>query len=232
MQFSMPAIAHVLKLSNDDKPTPCTAEEIHLSQRDTISKTKEEAGRAGNCCCKLQKPEGLQAAFNLGVLYCEGIFPEKGSSTLWKRETPLMLSHIPGLPPFISELLPSKFRFADLSNYFVQFNLQGSSCVKSGERILINSLLELEPAAFKSFEVEGSPAYAIGPLPTDMKMEDIDQTECLSWLDLQAESSVVYVAFGSFAKLSAEEIQELAMGLEPLPIERNGLCSNLLYTTN
>ncbi|MCO5603827.1 hypothetical protein L7F22_057980 [Adiantum nelumboides] len=152
--------------------------------------------------------------FNLGVLYSEGIFPEKGSPTLWKRETPLMLTHIPGLPPFSSELLPSEVRFADSSNFFVQFFLQVASCVKPGEKILINSLLELEPAAFKSFEVEGIPAYAIGPLPTDVRMEDIDQTESISWLDLQAESSVIYVAFGSFATLSAEEIQELVMGLE------------------
>ncbi|MCO5611066.1 hypothetical protein L7F22_065316 [Adiantum nelumboides] len=152
--------------------------------------------------------------FNLGVLYSEGIFPEKGSPTLWKRETPLMLTHIQGLPPFSSELLPSEVRFAESSDNFVQFLLQVPSCVKSRERILINSLLELEPAAFKSFEVEGIPAYAIGPLPTYVNMEDTGQTECLSWLDLQAESSVIYVAFGSIAKLSAEEIQELAMGLE------------------
>ncbi|MCO5603824.1 hypothetical protein L7F22_057977 [Adiantum nelumboides] len=151
---------------------------------------------------------------NLGVLYSEGIFPEKGSATLWKRETPLMLAHIPGLPPFSSELLPSEFRFSDSSNNVVQFFLQVASCVKSGERILIDSLLELEPAAFKSFEVDGIPAYAIGTLPADVKMEDTGQTECVSWLDLQAESSVIYIAFGSIATLSAEEIQELAMGLE------------------
>ncbi|KAI5059695.1 hypothetical protein GOP47_0026014 [Adiantum capillus-veneris] len=47
-----------------------------------------------------------------------------------------------------------------------------------------------------------------------MKTEDNAQTECLSWLNLQAESSVIYVAFGSLAKLSVEEIQELAVGLE------------------
>ncbi|MCO5571234.1 hypothetical protein L7F22_024970 [Adiantum nelumboides] len=150
---------------------------------------------------------------HLAVLYC--IFPEKGSPTLWKRDTPLMLSHIPGLPPFSSELLPSQFRFADLSDHFVQFFIQVASCMNSGERILINSLLELEPAAFKSFEAEGIPAYAIGPLPTDvLENKDIGHTECLSWLDLQAESSVIYVAFGSYATLSAEEVQELAMGLE------------------
>ncbi|KAI5059694.1 hypothetical protein GOP47_0026013 [Adiantum capillus-veneris] len=151
---------------------------------------------------------------NLDVLYSEGILPEKGSSTQWKSETPMMLTHIPGLPPVSSELVPQDLRFADSSNHFVQFFLEVASCVKSGERVLINSLLELEPDAFKSFEVQGIPSYAIGPLPTQTKTEDNVQTECLSWLDLQAESSVIYVAFGSFAKLSVEEMQELAVGLE------------------
>ncbi|MCO5571235.1 hypothetical protein L7F22_024971 [Adiantum nelumboides] len=151
---------------------------------------------------------------HLTILYSEGIFPEKGSPTQWMRETPLMLSHIPGLPPFSSELTPKDLRFADSSNFFVQFCHKIASCVKSGERLLINSLLELEPAAFKAYEVQGVSVYAIGPLPTQTTTEDNDQTECLSWLDLQAESSVVYVAFGSSAKFSVEEIQELAVGLE------------------
>ncbi|KAI5059139.1 hypothetical protein GOP47_0025458 [Adiantum capillus-veneris] len=151
---------------------------------------------------------------NLDVLYSEGIFPEKGSPTQWKGETPLMLTHIPGLPPFSSDLIAKDLRFADSKNHIIQFFSKVASCVKCGERVLINSLLELEPDAFKSFEVQGIPSYAIGPLPTQMKLEDNVQTECLSWLDLQAESSVIYVAFGSSAKLSVEEIQELSVGLE------------------
>ncbi|KAI5059833.1 hypothetical protein GOP47_0026152 [Adiantum capillus-veneris] len=157
---------------------------------------------------------GLLMVFNLEVLYSDGIFPEKGSPTQWKSKTPLMLTHIPGLPPFSSELVPQDLRFADSSNQFVQFFLEVASCVKSSERVLINSLLELEPDAFKSFEAHGISSYAIGPLRTQMKTEDNAQTECLSWLNLQAESSVIYVAFGSLAKLSVEEIQELAVGLE------------------
>ncbi|MCO5615102.1 hypothetical protein L7F22_069391 [Adiantum nelumboides] len=151
---------------------------------------------------------------NIGVLYSEGIFPEKGSPTQWKRDPPLMLSNIPGVPPFSSEAYPNFVRFADSSNEFAQLLLKVASCVNSRETILINSLLELEPEAFKSFEVQGIPSYAIGPLPTQTKAEDDVQTECLSWLDSQAESYVIYIAFGSVAKLSVEEIQELAVGLE------------------
>ncbi|KAI5075598.1 hypothetical protein GOP47_0010011 [Adiantum capillus-veneris] len=157
----------------------------------------------------------LLAVSNLEVLYSDGIFPEKGSPTQWKSETPLMLTHIPGLPPFSSELVSQELRFAGSSNQFVQFVLEVASCAKSRERVLINSLLELEPDAFKSLEAQGITSYAIGPLRTGQtKTEDNALTECLSWRDSQAESSVIYVAFGSFAKLSIEEIQELAVGLE------------------
>ncbi|XP_002962811.2 isoflavone 7-O-glucosyltransferase 1 [Selaginella moellendorffii] len=39
-------------------------------------------------------------------------------------------------------------------------------------------------------------------------------SECLDWLDTQEPDSVLYVAFGSIAKLSQEEFEELALGLE------------------
>lgn len=180
--------------------------------------TLEVAQRAGIPRIELCTSNALayHVLIHLHVLFSEGIFPEKGSPTqLWKIETSLMLSHIPGLPPFSSQLIPADVRFTDSSSPHAQFSKQIASCVKSGDRILIHTLSELEPDAFKAFEVQGIPAYAIGPLPTQMKMQEEDHsTECLSWLNLQAECSVIYVAFGSVAKLSVEEMQELAMGLE------------------
>jgi hypothetical protein len=39
-------------------------------------------------------------------------------------------------------------------------------------------------------------------------------TGCLKWLDAQSDSSVVYVAFGSFTIFDPRQFRELAEGLE------------------
>ncbi|MCO5594255.1 hypothetical protein L7F22_048282 [Adiantum nelumboides] len=152
--------------------------------------------------------------FNLDSLYSDGIFPIKGSPNQWKSETPIMLSHIPGLPPFPAELIPEDLRFVDSSNYFAQFFHQVNSCLKFGERILVHSMLELEPDAFKAFELQGLHAYAVGPLYRHRSRHDTKHTECMSWLSMQADRSVIYASFGTADRVSIQDLRELAMGLE------------------
>ncbi|KAL0355369.1 UNVERIFIED_CONTAM: UDP-glycosyltransferase 74D1 [Sesamum radiatum] len=41
-----------------------------------------------------------------------------------------------------------------------------------------------------------------------------EDSTCLSWLDKQPKSSVVYVAFGSTSRFSQQQLDELALGLE------------------
>ncbi|KAH7291297.1 hypothetical protein KP509_29G011000 [Ceratopteris richardii] len=151
---------------------------------------------------------------NLDYLYSKGIFPEKGSPTRWKSEAPLILNHIQGLPEFPSELLPQEVRFGEPSDPFVQVFLNVESCAKYAERIFINSLTELEPTAFNALKLLAIPAYGVGPLPNPVNKLSHGESECLSWLDSQSDNSVVYVAFGSFATLSTEEMHELAFGLD------------------
>ncbi|KAH7291310.1 hypothetical protein KP509_29G011500 [Ceratopteris richardii] len=125
-----------------------------------------------------------------------------------------MLNHIRGLPPFSSEIMPQELRFNDASHPFVKFFNEVESCSKYSERLLIHSLTDLEPNAFKALEVQGIKAYGVGPLPNPTNKPSSEQAECISWLDSQSDHSVIYVAFGSLATLSVEEMQEVAMGLE------------------
>ncbi|KAL6639587.1 hypothetical protein ACP70R_023317 [Stipagrostis hirtigluma subsp. patula] len=63
------------------------------------------------------------------------------------------------------------------------------------------------------------PAFAVGPLHkltsndgTETSLLDQDRA-CIEWLDTQAPSSVLYVSFGSVARVSLDEFTEVAWGL-------------------
>ncbi|CAN1829085.1 UDP-glycosyltransferase 91A1 [Linum perenne] len=70
-------------------------------------------------------------------------------------------------------------------------------------------------------EIQGKPVFPIGVLPSDdggsgfgSGSNESDLNRIQKWLDKQERGSVVYVAFGSEAKLSQDELTELATGLE------------------
>ncbi|XP_037473018.1 anthocyanidin 5,3-O-glucosyltransferase-like [Triticum dicoccoides] len=58
------------------------------------------------------------------------------------------------------------------------------------------------------------PVYCVGPFVGGVGSEAKDRHECLTWLDGQPESTVVFLCFGSGGNHSAEQIKEIAVGLE------------------
>ncbi|KAL3329684.1 hypothetical protein AABB24_033838 [Solanum stoloniferum] len=92
--------------------------------------------------------------------------------------------------------------------------------------ILINSFYELEKEVI-DWMSKIYPIKTIGPtIPSmylDKRLHDDKEyglsifkpmtNECLNWLNHQPISSVVYVSFGSLAKLEAAQMEELACGL-------------------
>ncbi|GMH26718.1 hypothetical protein Nepgr_028561 [Nepenthes gracilis] len=84
--------------------------------------------------------------------------------------------------------------------------------------VLVNSFVDLEPAAFKSLmqkDGEIAPIYPVGPLIRDgLEKGSSGSDLCLRWLDDQPNGSVLYVSFGSGGTLSRDQIKELAFGLE------------------
>ncbi|XVF08996.1 hypothetical protein REPUB_Repub07fG0052100 [Reevesia pubescens] len=92
----------------------------------------------------------------------------------------------------------------------------GPENVKFTNLILSNSFDELAPSAFKLIPN----VLPIGPLLASNHLGSFagsfwpEDSTCLSWLDKQTAGSVIYVAFGSIAMLSSQQLDELALGLE------------------
>lgn len=84
----------------------------------------------------------------------------------------------------------------------------------------MNSFEELEPAFLDYWNRESKPrAWCIGPLclvdPPE-PIPDPDKPTWVRWLDqkLDEGAPVLYVAFGSQAEISAQQLNEIAVGLE------------------
>ncbi|KAI6700168.1 hypothetical protein NL676_014492 [Syzygium grande] len=89
--------------------------------------------------------------------------------------------------------------------------------------ILVNSWEFLEPKTLKALRdpsllgrFSSVPVYPVGPLirPVKPVEKSVSRSAALDWLDLQPAGSVLYVSFGSGGTLSADQLTELAWGLE------------------
>ncbi|KAK4477706.1 hypothetical protein RD792_016957 [Penstemon davidsonii] len=86
--------------------------------------------------------------------------------------------------------------------------------------ILLNTWEELEPKTLQAFKenhilssLVNFPIYPIGPLTRPIEPAGSDP-DLIQWLDKQPNESVIFVSFGSGGMLSAQQIIELAWGLE------------------
>lgn len=93
--------------------------------------------------------------------------------------------------------------------------------IEGCDALAIRSCYEFEPEWLKVVEeIHRKPVFPVGQLPTTVYTGDADQDKDHSWgatkdwLDKQSKGSVVYAAFGSEAKPSQGEINEIALGLE------------------
>uniref|UniRef100_A0A7N2R6S1 Uncharacterized protein n=1 Tax=Quercus lobata TaxID=97700 RepID=A0A7N2R6S1_QUELO len=106
---------------------------------------------------------------------------------------------------FVPYWLPDFYRFVEVMD----------GC----DIMVVRSFMELEPEWLQLQEdLHRKPVIPVGQLPTTVHDSRDNETETWlwtkDWLDKQAKSSVVYVAFGSEAKPTQEELTEIALGLE------------------
>ncbi|CAI9774164.1 unnamed protein product [Fraxinus pennsylvanica] len=126
----------------------------------------------------------------------------------------------PGTPPIYSQDLP-KVLFDRESRIYKLF-LETAMQKGKSPGILVNTFEALESRAVKALSdglcipnAPTPPVYCIGPLIASKdKGINSDEHECLSWLNLQPSKSVVFLCFGSMGSFTAEQLVEIAAGLE------------------
>ncbi|CAN6322545.1 unnamed protein product [Urochloa humidicola] len=142
----------------------------------------------------------------------EGIIDEDGNV---KRNERIQLS--PKMPAVDASELPwsSVGKTPEARRLVFQTVIKTRAAIALADIIICNTFEEIESDALALIP---KTALAVGPLEAPEATPAAGHfwpgdPSCLAWLDAQAPSSVVYVAFGSLAALDAARLHELADGL-------------------
>ncbi|KAF7847639.1 hypothetical protein BT93_L2766 [Corymbia citriodora subsp. variegata] len=125
---------------------------------------------------------------------------------------------IPGCKPVRPEDVVDPM--LDRSDQQYREYLRRAGEISMGDGILLNVWEDLQAgtlAALRNEEFLGrvvnGPVYTVGPLTRPVRPSGLGK-ELLEWLDKQPSESVLFVSFGSGGTMSAEQLVELAWGLE------------------
>ncbi|EFJ28457.1 hypothetical protein SELMODRAFT_93648 [Selaginella moellendorffii] len=138
-------------------------------------------------------------------LVAKGYLPAQGEKLLSPGANGLALA---GIPFYFHTANEEDLR---MSIEFGQVLLHsGMSC------LLLNSFEGAEKQRIQELQsLLPCPCLPVGPLmATDQNGIARHADRCLEWLDQQEPKSVVYVSFGTLAYVSAQQFEELALGLE------------------
>nr|CAB3498137.1 unnamed protein product [Digitaria exilis] len=141
----------------------------------------------------------------------DGIIDESGNARMNER---IQLS--PKMPAIAATELPwiNVGKTPESKRALIQSAIKNNQSFALADAIVCNTFHEIESEALAFFPKE---PLLIGPLvaskPTSAAHFWREDLTSLAWLDAQAPSSVVYVAFGSFTVFDTTRLQELADGL-------------------
>ncbi|KAJ7979159.1 Glycosyltransferase [Quillaja saponaria] len=165
--------------------------------------------------------------FDIYYYYCKG-YSEVIKS---KAIDPSSSIELPGLPLLAIRDLPSFLVPSNINTNAYAFGLSSTQEQvqlldnETNPIILVNTFDSLEPEALNS--IDKFNLIAIGPLipsafldgkdPSDNSfggdLFHVSNDDYKQWLDLKAESSVIYVSFGSLSELSKKQKEEIARAL-------------------
>ncbi|KAJ3679966.1 hypothetical protein LUZ60_016244 [Juncus effusus] len=102
--------------------------------------------------------------------------------------------------------------------FFVNMYEEMAKAEERSYATVMNTFYEIEAAYADHYRnVIGRKSWHVGPVFSCNGVEkknDLEENECLKWLDKQEGKSVIYVSFGTFGQLGSRQLAELATGLE------------------
>ncbi|PSS34601.1 7-deoxyloganetic acid glucosyltransferase [Actinidia chinensis var. chinensis] len=172
-------------------------------------------------CFRTQSACSTWTYLHLTKLIEDGEIPFSGETM------DLPITSIPGLENlFRRRDLPSICRIGDLQNPIFQFFVTQTSAMTRASALILHTFQNLEAAIIAKLGAIFPTIYPIGPLHALLKAQITDHPSpsdsgslipqdrsCLTWLDSQPSRSVVYVSFGSLAKLTRGQFLEFLYGL-------------------
>ncbi|KAF8399274.1 hypothetical protein HHK36_015139 [Tetracentron sinense] len=113
----------------------------------------------------------------------------------------------------------SPFKDPEPKGPLFEFIIEQGIATSKSQGLVVNSFYELEPLFLDYWNREFDPkAWCVGPLcmAEPPRVEPLMKPIWVQWLDtkLAEGGTVIYVAFGSQAEISSEQLQEIAIGLE------------------
>ncbi|XP_049383734.1 UDP-glycosyltransferase 90A1-like [Solanum stenotomum] len=113
----------------------------------------------------------------------------------------------------------SPFREREPKGPFFDFAMEEAMATSKSYGLIVNSFYELESVYVDHFNSKFSPkAWCVGPFcaATAPLQQRLEKPSYMKWLDemLEQGKSVLYVAFGTQAEISPEQLKEIKIGLE------------------
>ncbi|KAJ4836431.1 hypothetical protein Tsubulata_034155, partial [Turnera subulata] len=126
---------------------------------------------------------------------------------------------VPGCTPVRTEDLLDQVRDRKDDQY--RWYLLHLSRLPMAAGVFLNSWEDMEPVSIKALtenpffkQIPTPPVYPVGPLIKEEESLTESDYDCLTWLDKQPLDSVLFISLGSGGTLTAEQLTELAWGLE------------------